>query len=731
MFDYENQFNGEANMNTRQLRVIATCFLLLALSIPGFAQNDENGRYAASLDGTTGLFKTWDAENLQRGETNFTFGYDQFRRDPGQLTIGRAVAGAAVGVVDRFEIFGSVDVMRRVSAGNIFPYYDMGAVQNNGAARFARTPTGAVYFTQDAPFIDSQRANGFGDIHVGARINLLSERRGNPISLAIAGVGTIPISTDVNDMRRGLTKGSYDGGGFLLFSKTAADFIRFHANVGFNVVNRPDIAIDNNLYLQDEIIWRVGAELPVSSSVRFIAEMTGVNLIDKEDPSIVENVDPYRPMDLILGLRYYPATWASIGAGYQASLHRFSDQPAIESTRGGYSGFVIQGTLGSRRGGAEPLTVSCALSRNSMMQDEIATVRASAYPQSNKLTYAWSSSGGNIKENGDQVEFSSSAPGNYTVTVVVTSGKQVATCSSQITVNRRPVAPTVSIEPATFSLLPGESADLRCVASDPNNSTLTYSWTVNGERLASSGPQITFGSEGRNPGSYEVACTVSNGDLSASASSKGTIRERPNQAPTISCQTTTVSVASGASIQLRANASDPDGDKLTFNWSSPAGAVGGSNDTTTFNASGVRAGSYTVTVGVDDGRGGKASCNMTVNVSERRVIAKDDCGYFAANGGTRVDNCAKAILDDVAVQMRNNSNLRANIFGYTDNTKTETSKSGLGESRAKAMAAYLQERGVDASLIQSTDGGVGSFGDNATAPGRTLNRRVEIEFSPR
>jgi outer membrane protein OmpA-like peptidoglycan-associated protein len=269
------------------------------------------------------------------------------------------------------------------------------------------------------------------------------------------------------------------------------------------------------------------------------------------------------------------------------------------------------------------------------------------------------------------------------------------------------------------------------VASDPDNSTLTYSWTVGGERLAAQGPQVTFGSEGRNPGAYDVTCTVSNGELSASATSKGTIREKPNQVPTISCQTTTVSVASGASVELRANASDPDGDKLTFSWSSPAGAVGGNSSTTTFNASGVRAGSYAVTVGVDDGRGGKASCNMTVNVSERRVIAKDNCGYFTANGGTRVDNCAKAILDDIAVQMRNNSSLRANVFGYTDNSRTETSRKGLGEARAKAMATYLQGQGIDASRIQTTDGGVGSFGDNATAAGRTLNRRVEIEISPR
>jgi outer membrane protein OmpA-like peptidoglycan-associated protein len=715
-------------MNIRQQRVIALCFLLLAFSISGFAQERTQQFYAGSFDGTTGLFKTWDAENLQRGETNFTFGYDQFNRDPGQLTIGRAVVGAAVGVVDRFEIFGSWDAYRRVNADNILAY--------SGTPRFAQTPQGWTYSSVNAPFLGVNSSSGLSDFRVGARLNLLSERRGNPLSLAIAGLSTIPGQTSEEGLVKGLSKGSYDVGAFVLLSKTAADFIRLHGNAGFNFVGDPKNA---NATLQNEVIWRGGVELPVHSAFRVIAEVTGTNFIGNADPSLVNfeqgySVDSYiRPnsMDFIAGVRYYPARWAALGGGYQASIHNFSDEPNLQSVRGDNHGFVIQGSFGTRRS-LEPMTVSCSASRGSILQDEVAQIRANAYsPNGGRLTYSWSASGGNIKGNGDQADFSASAAGTYTITATVTNGRETASCSTQITVNRRPVAPTVSVEPATFSLLPGESANLRCVATDPNNSALTYAWTVNGERLASAGPQITFGSEGRNPGSYDVTCSVSNGDLSASATSKGTIRERPNQAPTISCQTTTVSVASGASVQLRATASDPDGDRLTFSWSSPAGAVSGSSDTTTFNASGVRAGSYPVTVSVDDGRGGKASCNMTVNVSERIVVARDNCGYFTANGGTRVDNCAKAILDDLATRMRNDSNLRASVFGYTDNTRTETSRKGLGEARAKAMAAYLQERGIDASRIQINDGGVGSFGDNGTAAGRTLNRRVEIEVAPR
>src|SRR5690606_28369027 len=105
-------------------------------------------------------------------------------------------------------------------------------------------------------------------------------------------------------------------------------------------------------------------------------------------------------------------------------------------------------------------------------------------------------------------------------------------------------------------------------------------------------------------------------------------------------------------IELRARAADPDRDRLSYRWSSTGGSVSGSGETAVFNASGVKAGSHTVSVAVEDGRGGKASCSMTVNVSERLSITREKCGFFAPNR-SRLDNCAKAILDDLAVRMKN------------------------------------------------------------------------------
>ncbi len=380
-----------------------------------------------------------------------------------------------------------------------------------------------------------------------------------------------------------------------------------------------------------------------------------------------------------------------------------------------------------------PPTVSCSAAKPSIIQGETTTIQARATdPEGAGLTYTWNAPGAKVSGSGDTATFDATglAPGKYNVTVTVFDGKYKADCSTEVTVLKRNRPPTATVEPSTFNIMQGESANLRCNASDEDNDALTYAWSVDGQSLAAAGPQVAFGSEGRKPGNYNVTCTVSDGEASTTASSRGTVRERviPNQPPTIECLTTTMDVASGSSIELRARAADPNGDKLSYSWTSTGGVASGRGETATFNAAGVKAGSYTVTATVDDGRGGKASCSMTVNVSERLSVTRDKCGFFAPLS-SRVDNCAKAILDDLAVRMKNDSKLRANVIGYTDASEK---RRNLGESRAKAAAAYLQKQGVEDSRMTITNGGANNpVGDNKTAAGRKLNRRVEIELSVR
>ncbi|MBN1568394.1 MAG: PKD domain-containing protein [Acidobacteria bacterium] len=712
-------------MNSRCVRILAAIIVVLLFAFSALAQQENKKQWkAASFDGTTGLFKVWDAETLRQWETNWTVGYDRFARDPGYLKVGRLPVGVAIGILDRFEFFASMDIQRHISE----EYLQTNRLWPGMLPIPANTITGVQTFSQVAPFMDVPDATGRSDVHLGVKFNLLSERRGNALSMALAGFGTLPGQRTATGLNRGLSNGAFAGGFSLLFSKNAADFARIHFNIGSNYVANPDIQGVELADLQHEFLYKAGIELPAYKAARIIAELNGTKYYGTGS----DGLNPKSPLDLIFGVRYYPREWLSFAGGYQISFHQDPKPTDTGTLEFGYDGFVIQGAVGTRRN--DPPTVSCVVAKPSILQGDTTTVRANAVdPDGDRLTYSWSASGGAVDGQDDTATFNAAniAPGRYTVTATVSDKKYQATCSSDITVLKRNVAPTVSLEPGTFDITQGESVSFSCKATDGNNDPLTYSWTVNGQRLAAEGPQITFGSEGRDPGAYEVQCSASDGEASASAASKGTIRQRiaPNRPPTIDCLTTTMDVASGGSIELRAKAADPDGDRLNYSWSSTGGTVSGAGETATFNAAGVKAGSYAVTVTVDDGKGGKASCSMTVNVSERLSITKENCGFFAA-GGTRVDNCAKAILDDLAVRMKNDPKLRANVIGYTDDSRLETRRKGLGEKRARAVAAYLEKQGVEASRLSITDGAANNpVGDNKTAAGRKLNRRVEIELT--
>jgi outer membrane protein OmpA-like peptidoglycan-associated protein len=65
--------------------------------------------------------------------------------------------------------------------------------------------------------------------------------------------------------------------------------------------------------------------------------------------------------------------------------------------------------------------------------------------------------------------------------------------------------------------------------------------------------------------------------------------------------------------------------------------------------------------------------------------------------------------------------------GHTDSTGSETHNQELSERRADAVANYLVGRGIDGSRITSLGYGEGHpIADNATAEGRSVNRRVDL-----
>jgi outer membrane protein OmpA-like peptidoglycan-associated protein len=100
-------------------------------------------------------------------------------------------------------------------------------------------------------------------------------------------------------------------------------------------------------------------------------------------------------------------------------------------------------------------------------------------------------------------------------------------------------------------------------------------------------------------------------------------------------------------------------------------------------------------------------------------------------GSARLTNIAKAILDEVALRMKQEPTATALVIGYTDDRENTGANRDLDRRRAEAVRDYLVTRhGIDPSRITVEGRGTSDpVGDNTTAEGRLRNRRVVIRLT--
>jgi outer membrane protein OmpA-like peptidoglycan-associated protein len=101
--------------------------------------------------------------------------------------------------------------------------------------------------------------------------------------------------------------------------------------------------------------------------------------------------------------------------------------------------------------------------------------------------------------------------------------------------------------------------------------------------------------------------------------------------------------------------------------------------------------------------------------------------FFDA-GSARLTNIAKAMLDGIALRMKNDLNATAAITGYSDNSGKEDANVAISAKRAEAAKEYLVTRhGIDPNRITTAaKGSQDAAYDNTTPEGRGKNRRAVI-----
>lgn len=711
----------------RPNQLLTTAALILALATALVAQeNKARIKYLTpTISGSTGLFNLPTADTLREGEFSFGLHTSKFNREPGDIDITVFPVTFTLGLHDRIEFFAAYEVYKRVHATGIVP----NTITFNGPLTPTQLANGfTTSYYNDTPFLDLGFGSGPGDLSLGFKFNLMSERRGSPFGLALQPFARLAIDNDRVKLAQGLTPGNNDYGLDLLFSKyvSQATFV-MRGGVQF----AEDFAdLNRRIERQNRLNYGMGLDVPLGSNrIRFIGELVGSYFWGDRKMEYVTPALTLAPAqanarsdaDLYAGLRGHPAKWVAISGAYNFHINR-QDMQLTGLQETDHHGWLAQVVL--QRKINRPPTIACSASQSTVEEGQTVNVTADVDdPDDDVLTITWTTSGGRLTQNDSSASLDTTGldEGRYTVKAEASDGDNIAACSVDVQVNKRRLPPTIRCEPSTTTVSAGGSTTLRAIASDPNGDPLSYSWTVDGQAVPNDNATFEFGSAGRSPGSHTVHVTVNDIDnMSASCDIRVTVEERPNNNPTCSLSLSQTQVFAGESVTATLRANDPDGDRLTYSWSVDNRSLPNSGTTASINTSGMAGGSHTVTATARDERGATCTDSANFSVREKITIQVDN----------RVDNVAKARLDEIALRMQQNPRLRAILTGHTDSRGSDEVNQRAGLRRANLVKDYLvNERNIDASRIETRSAGESTpIADNDTEEGRKRNRRVEIEL---
>jgi predicted GH43/DUF377 family glycosyl hydrolase len=244
-------------------------------------------------------------------------------------------------------------------------------------------------------------------------------------------------------------------------------------------------------------------------------------------------------------------------------------------------------------------------------------------PDGDTVTYRWTVRGQPRPETTSSISVTAPAPGSLTVSVVVTGGG--ASTTHEWVVEFTDAAPTATFGPdGPFAGSHGASVEFSVNGSDADGDPLSFSWAVDGVAVTSAlGPRFTMAPAAT--GAHNITVSVHAGALSIMH--RWTLTST-NAAPGIATKSPagTAGQNTAAAQSFSVQATDADGDPLTYAWTLNGAPVNVSGSTFALSP-GLAPGSYAVAVTVSDGQGGAAAASWSF------VVPPPTTGAATLSGG--------------------------------------------------------------------------------------------------
>jgi outer membrane protein OmpA-like peptidoglycan-associated protein len=432
---------------------------LLMTAMPAFGQTAEPPQASetrpatTTVSGDTGLWFVPTAEILGHKKWSLSFYRQNADFGQGFTDVTNFPATFAVGINNRFELFGSFEAVTRIDR-DARPIFFSATGATSGA-------NGGI--VNEYPLVtQGWIGNRPGDLRLGAKINITSEADQKAAAFAIRGGVKIATGDDALGASTGKTDFYVDG----ILSKNLR-VVELSAFGGMIVRGNPD-----GFELSNGVRWGAGMAFPTGSPLRFTAEVHGEKYLDSEitapanflgiDNSVAPTTTPIAsPIYLALGATFQTNSGFFIGGGanWSGTLDkRGVVSPTFDNGFGDRLGLQVR--IGYHPGARKyvapapppppppvvappvapanrPPTVRAACDPCTVEVGRVSTVTADAQdPDGDPLTYLWTVNTGSLTSpaNRQTPWTAPNTPGTVPVTVTVNDGKG-GTATASVNIN--------------------------------------------------------------------------------------------------------------------------------------------------------------------------------------------------------------------------------------------------------------------------------------------------------